>query len=139
VKDGLKISQMRVGQTHEHKFLVTEEVIELFARATGDFNPLHLDEEYARKTIFKARVAHGMLSVGVISGVLGTQFPGPGTIYLSQTVRFLKPVFLGDEITVRVKVLELIPDKKRARLETTCLNQNGQVVVSGEAQVMPSS
>jgi 3-hydroxybutyryl-CoA dehydratase len=112
-------------------------MIERFAQATGDNNPIHLDEEYAKGTMFKKRVAHGMLLAGILSGVLGTQFPGIGTIYMSQTLRFSKPVFIGDEIALSLKVLELIHEKNRVRLETVCTNQGGDTVLSGEALVMP--
>ena len=116
---------------------VTQDEIKLYAEASGDYNPIHLDEEYAKETIFKTRVAHGMLSAGVLSGILGTEFPGVGTIYLSQTLKFMRPVFIGDEITFKLKVLELIQEKNRIRIETVCVNQTGKIVVSGEALLMP--
>ena len=134
---GLTISQLSVDQTYDKKVTVTAEMIERFAEATGDRNPVHLDEEYAKGTIFKTRVAHGMLSAGVLSGILGTEFPGVGTIYLSQTLKFMRPVFIGDEITFQLKVLELIQEKNRIRIETICENQKGETVVTGEALVMP--
>ena len=134
---GLTISQLSVDQTYDKKVTVTAEMIERFAEATGDYNPIHLDEEYAKETIFKTRVAHGMLSAGVLSGILGTEFPGVGTIYLSQTLKFMRPVFIGDEITFKLKVLELIQEKNRIRIETVCVNQTGKIVVSGEALLMP--
>jgi 3-hydroxybutyryl-CoA dehydratase len=112
---------------------VTEDDIELFAKATGDFNPVHLDQAYAEKTIFKGRIAHGLLSVGIIYTVLGNILPGHGTIYLSQEVKFLAPVKIGDTITARVEVLELIPEKNRAKFKTTCINQDGKVVIDGVA------
>jgi 3-hydroxybutyryl-CoA dehydratase len=112
-------------------------MIERFAQATGDHNPIHLDENYAKGTIFKTRVAHGMLQAGILSGILGTRFPGVGTIYLFQTLKFLKPVFIGDEITFRLRVVELLKEKNRARLETVCINQRGETVLTGEALVMP--
>ncbi len=129
--DGLK-----VGQLYESRATISEEMIERFAQATGDHNPIHLNEDYAKGTIFKRRVAHGMLQAGILSGVMGTRFPGVGTIYLSQTLTFLKPVFIGDEITFRLRVLELIKEKSRVRLETVCINQRGETVLTGEALVM---
>ncbi len=137
VKKGLSLERLVVGQTHEHSVVISEEMIRLFAEATGDFNPIHLDEDFARSSAFERRVAHGLLTAGVMSGVLGTRFPGLGTIYLSQTLKFVKPVFIGDEITVRLKVLEIIPAKNRLRLETVCLNQDGEAVLVGEAVVLP--
>ena len=126
-----------MGQTYETTLTVDEKRIAAFAEATGDDNPIHFDDEAAAKSIFGRRVAQGMLTAGFISGVFGTQFPGSGTIYMSQTVRFQRPVFIGDDITVRLKVVELWPEKNRIRVETTCLNQKGQEVLSGEAMVMP--
>lgn len=129
--------RLTVGQTYKKSFAITAELIEGFARVTGDYNPIHLDEDYARQTIFEKRVAQGMLGAGILSGVLGCQFPGTGTIYLSQTLKFLKPVFIGDEITLRLEVLEIINAKNRVRLETAFTNQKGEAVITGEALVMP--
>ncbi|MGD9045678.1 MAG: MaoC family dehydratase [Desulfobacterales bacterium] len=131
------IDQLTVGQTYKTSFAITAGLIEGFSRVTGDHNPIHLDEEYARQTIFKKRVAQGMLGAGLLSGILGCQFPGTGTIYLSQTLKFLKPVFIDDEITLRLEVLEIINAKNRVRLETAFTNQNGEAVITGEAWVMP--
>jgi len=137
MEKGMMIDQLEVGQIHESSVTITEEMIERFAQATGDHNPIHLDEDYAKGTIFKTRVAHGMLQAGILSGVIGTRFPGVGTIYLSQTLKFLKPVFIGDEITFRLMVVELLKEKNRARLETVCINQRGETILTGEALVMP--
>jgi len=137
MEKGTTLDQLQIGQIHESRVTITEEMIECFAQATGDYNPIHLDEDYAKGTIFKTRVVHGMLQAGILSGILGTRFPGVGTIYLSQTLKFMKPVFIGDEITFCLKVLELIKEKNRVRLETVCTNQRGETVVSGEALVMP--
>ena len=137
MEKGITINQLKAGQTHESSVTITEEMIERFAQATGDNNPIHMDEDYAKGTIFKTRVAHGMLQAGILSGVLGTRFPGVGTIYLSQTLKFLKPVFIGDEITLRLTVLELLEEKNRVSLETVCINQRGETVLTGEALVMP--
>lgn len=129
--------QLGVGKTYETRITITEEMVAHFARATGDYNPIHMDDEYARGTIFKRRVAHGMLHAGLISGIMGTSFPGEGTIYLAQTLKFLKPVFIGDEITYRLQVIECRKERNRVRLETTCINQKGETVLAGEALVMP--
>ena len=134
---GLTLDQLSMGQTHQSKCTVTQEMVEEFAKATGDHNPIHLDESYARGTVFRARVAHGMLLAGILSGVLGMQFPGVGTIYLSQSLKFVKPVFLGDEVTWHIKIIELLKERNRARLETVCANQRGETVLTGEALVMP--
>lgn len=107
----LSIDQISLGQTYETTVQVDEKRIAAFAQATDDDNPIHFDDEAAAKSIFGRRVAQGMLTAGFLSGVFGTQFPGSGTIYLSQTVRFLRPVFIGDAITMRLKVLELWPEK----------------------------
>ena len=135
MEKGITINQLKIDQTHQSSFTITEEMIERFSQATGDNNPIHLDEDYAKGTIFKHRVAHGLLQAGILSGVLGTRFPGIGTIYLSQTLKFWNPVFIGDEITLSLKVLELIKEKTRVRLETICTNQKGETVLTGEALV----
>jgi 3-hydroxybutyryl-CoA dehydratase len=131
--------QLEIGKTYETRITITEEMVEHFARATGDYNPIHMDENYARGTIFRKRVIHGMLHAGLISGIIGTRFPGEGTIYLTQTLKFLKPVFIGDEVTYRIKVLEYSQGKNRLRLETVCLNQSGETAMTGEALVVPSN
>jgi 3-hydroxybutyryl-CoA dehydratase len=114
---------------------VTETDITLFAGITGDMNPAHIDEEYAKGTVFGGRIAHGMLVAGFISAVLAMKLPGPGTIYQEQTLSFLAPVRIGDTITATVEILELGPKKKTARLKTTCTNQHGVIVLDGLAAV----
>jgi len=128
---------MRIGDSAQIVKTITEGDIELFARATGDFNPVHLDAAYADKTMFKGRIAHGLLSVGFFSAILGNILPGHGTIYLSQEVKFVAPVRIGDTITAKVEVIELIPEKNRARFRTSCVNQDGKLVVDGIAWTMP--
>jgi len=107
-----------------------------YAEITGDSNPAHLDEEFAKGTVFKGRIAQGILSAGLISAVIGTRLPGSGTIYLSQTLRFTAPVRLGDAITAMVEVIDIDIEKNRATLHTTCVNQDGKMVIDGEANVM---
>jgi 3-hydroxybutyryl-CoA dehydratase len=124
-----------VGQRAEFRKTVTETDVVLFAGITGDFNPAHIDEVAASESRFGGRIAHGMLSASFISTVLGTRLPGPGTIYLEQALRFTAPVRIGDTVTARVEVAELLP-KRRARLTTTVLNQKGEAVVEGEALVV---
>jgi 3-hydroxybutyryl-CoA dehydratase len=135
----LDLERLEVGKIYETTITITEMMVEHFARASGDYNPIHMNEDYARGTIFKARVVHGMLHAGIISGIIGTHFPGPGTIYLSQTLKFLKPVFICDEVTYLLKVLEYLQEKNRLRLQTVCINQKGETAVNGEALVIPPS
>ena len=136
-RKGLTIEQLAVGQTYRESFVITAEMIESFAHVTRENNPIHLDEDYAKGTIFGTRVAQGMLQAGLLSGVLGTHFPGVGTIYLSQTLKFLRPVFIDDEVTLRLEVLELISEKNRVRLKTSFTNRNDETIITGEAVVMP--
>jgi 3-hydroxybutyryl-CoA dehydratase len=129
--------ELGVGKTCEIGITITEEMVDNLARATGDYNPIHMDEDYAGGTIFKTREAHGMLHAGLISGIVGTRFPGTGTVYLPQTLKFLKPVFIGDEVTYRLKVLKYFREKNRLRLETVCVNQKAETALTGETLVMP--
>jgi 3-hydroxybutyryl-CoA dehydratase len=114
---------------------ITEDDIRLFAMVSGDHNPIHLDAEYAERSLFGKRIAHGFLIGSLISAVLGNDLPGPGSIYLGQTLRFLAPIHIGDTVTVTVKVIGLREDKRIVTLHTTCINQHGTVVLSGEATV----
>lgn len=125
-----------VGQWAELSKTVSEADLVLFAGVTGDFNPAHMDEQWASRSMFKGRIAHGMLSAGLISAVLGTRLPGPGTIYLSQELRFLAPVRIGDTITARVEIVEILEGRNRVRLDTKVRNQDGKIVVDGTAWVM---
>jgi 3-hydroxybutyryl-CoA dehydratase len=134
---GKTIDELKVGQTAQFSKTITETDIYLFAGITGDFNPAHVDEAYAKKTFFKTRIAHGMLTASFISTVIGTMLPGPGCVYLSQEVRFLAPVKIGDTVSAVVEIEEIRPEKKRIRLKTTCTNQDGTVVVDGQAVVSP--
>lgn len=102
-----------------------------------NFNPAHINEDYAKNNFFKTRIAHGMLSAGFISTVIGNELPGTGSIYVKQDLRFLAPVRIGDTITVRIEIIEIIAEKKRVRLKTTCINQEGTQVLDGEAIVSP--
>ncbi len=130
---GKTIDKIIMGDSAQISNTITEKTIKDFAEATGDFNPIHLDQTYAEKTYFKGRIAHGVLSVGYISSVLGNLLPGPGGILLSQDVKFLAPVKIGDVITARVEVIELLPEKNRVKFKTTCTNQKDDVVVDGTA------
>lgn len=125
-----------VGQTASFSKTITESDVYTFAGLSGDLNPAHINEEYAKNTRFGGRIAHGMLSAGLISAVIGMQLPGPGTIYMGQTLKFLAPVHFGDTVTATVKVLSIDEERHRAVLETTCTNQENALVVSGEAKVL---
>jgi 3-hydroxybutyryl-CoA dehydratase len=127
--------EIRVGQAAQVSKEITDADLTLFAAVTGDFNPVHFDPIYAAGTSFKERIAHGMISAGLISGVIGMKLPGPGTIYLQQTLHFLAPVKVGDVVTASVEVTDLL-EKHRVRLKTKCVNQNGAVVLDGEALVI---
>ena len=130
------IDQLQPGMSACTSKTVTEADIILFAGISTDVNPAHLDEEYAKKTQFGGRIAHGMLSAGLISDVLGNKLPGPGTIYLSQSLNFRRPVNIGDTVTFRVTAKDKKDDKKFVTFECTGTNQDGKVVVDGEAVVM---
>lgn len=134
---GKTINELAVGESAEFSKTVSESDIYLFAGVSGDMNPAHINEAYARTTFFKSRIAHGLLPAGFISNVLAMKLPGPGTIYLRQELNFKAPVRIGDTITAQVEVLEIIKEKKHVRLRTTCTNQDGTVVLDGEAVVSP--
>lgn len=119
-------------------FAITDDAVRAFAQLTGDIIPFHLDDTYAANTIFKERICHGMLMGSYIGSVIGSHFPGFGTIYLSQTLYFRKPVKPGDTVIVTITVKEMLP-KERVKLDTRCTNQHGECVVGGEAAVIPPS
>lgn len=128
--------EIKVGDSAELTRKLKEEDIELFAVISGNVNPSHVDEEFAKSDIFHKVIAHGMWGGALISAVLGTELPGPGTIYLNQSLNFRQPVGLGDTITVRVTVIEKMPDKKRLLLDCECFNQDGETVIKGKAEVI---
>ena len=130
------VAEIRVGDGASLQRQVTERDIQLFAAVSGDVNPAHVDALYAKTSHFHQIIAHGMLGGSLISSVLGTQFPGPGTIYLGQTLKFLKPVHIGDTLTVTVSVISLNTGNRHVRLDTRCINQDGDVVIEGEAEVI---
>jgi len=129
-------SELSVGQTSELIHTISEKDILLFAAASGDNNPVHLDEAYAQNSCFGRRIMHGMYTGALISRLLGTQFPGPGTIYLSQTLNSLKPVFVGDVLTIRLEVVNLHASKPVATLACEVRNSTGATVTVGESIVM---
>lgn len=132
----MRIDEMAPGLSAEQAKTVTEADVVLFAGITGDFNPVHVDAEAAARSRFGGRIAHGMLSAGLISAVIAMKLPGPGAIYMTQSLRFTKPVKIGDTVTARVEVIEVLAAKKRVRLATTCRNQRGETVLDGEALLM---
>lgn len=133
---GKTISEIRIGDKASISRTISESDVYLYAGITGDLNPAHMDEESSKNTLFKGRIAHGMLTAGLVSAVLGMQLPGPGTIYLSQELNFKAPVKFGDTIKAEVEVVEIIKEKI-LKLRTTCQNQNGVIVLEGHATVMP--
>ncbi len=132
--EGCFFEDLSVGQKASFGKTITEADIVLFAAVTGDTNPMHLNAEYAKDSIFGERIAHGMLAAGLITKVMGTQLPGPGTIYLSQSLRFRKPVRIGDTVTATVEITALNAEKSRATLTTVC-TVKGEPVLEGEALV----
>lgn len=131
---GLALEDLTVGMTASYRHTVTAADVQAFADVSGDHNPVHLDEDFARTTRFNGRIAHGMLSASFVSTTIASRLPGPGTIYLSQNLVFRAPVRIGDTVEVRVEVVELVPERHRARLACTC-TVAGEVVLDGEATV----
>ncbi|KRW62416.1 MaoC family dehydratase [Pseudomonas sp. TTU2014-080ASC] len=127
--------ELEVGQTASYSKTVTERDIQLFAEVSGDHNPVHLDAEYAASTMFKERIAHGMFSGALISAAVACELPGPGTIYIGQTMSFTAPVKFGDTLTVRLEILEKLP-KFRVKVATRVFNQDDQLVVDGVAEIL---
>ena len=129
---------LQPGEKASRTTTITDEMVRTFAALTGDNNPVHLDDTYAATTRFGRRIAHGMIAAGLISAALANDLPGPGTVYLSQTLKFKAPVYPGDTITTTVEVKSVRPDKPIVTLNTTCANQENKVVLEGEAVVMVS-
>lgn len=134
---GKTICELRVGDAAFFEKTITDADVLLFAGVSGDMNPVHIDETYAKQSIFKHRICHGGLVSALFSTVLGTTLPGNGTIYLSQSSKFVSPVYLNDTIKAMVEVIEIIESKNRVIFKTTATNQHDQVVIIGEATVMP--
>ncbi len=127
---------LNIGDTFSTSRLVTDELIRKFAEVSGDYNPIHLDEGFAKTTRFGKRIAHGMLSGAFISAVLGNEFKDRKIVYLSQTMKFTAPVFIGDTVTATGTITNIREDKNIVTLETVCTNQNGETLVKGDAAVM---
>ncbi len=134
---GKTINEIEIGEEASFTKTVSEADVYNYAGVTGDFNPAHINESFAKKTMFGGRIAHGMLSAGFISTVLGTKLPGPGCIYVSQDLKFTAPVHFGDTITAKVKVINKNVEKNRVELETECINQKDDTVIKGKAVLMP--
>jgi 3-hydroxybutyryl-CoA dehydratase len=135
---GYDLEDLVIGMNASFTKTLTERDVVLFADASGDTNPVHLDEEYAKRTRFGGRIAHGMLSASVISAAIATRLPGPGSIYLSQSLNFRRPVKIGETVRASVTVKEILSGKRRAVLQTIC-EVDGRVVVEGDAVVLPTS
>ena len=133
----MTIQEMKIGDSASTAKTISEADVYLFAGITGDHNPAHINEEASKKTAFGGRIAHGILSAGLISAVLAMKLPGPGTIYLGQELKFTKPVRFGDTVTATCTVSEILAEKNIVKLETICTNQKGEVVIKGMATVMP--
>ena len=132
----IKFADLKIGDKASMSKTVTEYDVYTFAGVTGDYNPVHIDAEYAKTTMFKERIAHGMLSAGFISAVIGTALPGANSIYMGQELSFKAPVKIGDTVTATVEVIEKIEEKHRVILRTTVTNQDGVVVVDGKATML---
>jgi len=135
---GKTIADLTAGDHAEITRVVQDADVAAFVEAVGDYNPVHSDAGYAATTPFKEPIAPGIFTAGLISAVIGTQLPGPGAIYLSQSLRFAKPVKAGDIVTARAEIAEVIRERNRVRIHTVCTNQHGEEVLSGEAWVMPT-
>ena len=134
----ITIEEIEMGMVRHLRKTVTDEDIEMFAQVSTDRNPVHLDDDYARDTIFEGRIAHGMLTAGLISAVIGEQLPGHGTVYLGQSLKFLAPVRPGDTVVAEVEVIGIEHAKRRVQLSTRCM-VNGKKVLLGEATVLAPS
>jgi 3-hydroxybutyryl-CoA dehydratase len=132
---GYYLEDLSVGQSAQMSRVVTEETISKFAEISGDTNPVHLNEDYAKTTLFKGRIAHGMLAASYISAIFGTQLPGPGAIFVSESLRFKAPVRIGDEVVASVTIRDINMEKRRVTFDCAC-TVNGKVVMDGEALIM---
>lgn len=134
---GKTVAELTVGEKATFTKTVSEADVYMYAGVTGDMNPAHINEAYAKNTFFKTRIAHGMLLGGFISAVIAMQLPGPGTIYVNQELNFKAPVLLGDTVTAIAEVTEIDEEKNRVVLKTTCVNEEGTLLVDGSALVSP--
>ena len=134
---GLTIKELSIGDKAYFQKTITETDVYLYAGITGDLNPAHINQVEAEKTMFQGRIAHGMLTAGLVSAVIGMQLPGPGSIYLGQELKFMAPVRMGDTIKAEVEIIEKLDEKNRIKLNTICTNQKGVEVLKGVATIMP--
>ncbi len=131
----MKITDVKLGHTESYKTVIGREKVDAFGKATGDYNPVHFDEDFCAGTMFKKPIAHGMLTGSLFSTIFGTVYPGEGSIYAGQSLKFLKPVYIGEELTAEIVVKEVIEEKKICIIETTCYNNKEEKVVTGEATI----
>lgn len=129
------MARFEIGQKASFGKTITETDVVSYAGLSGDFNPIHVDRQFAQTTRFEQRIAHGLLTTSLLSGVLGMHLPGPGSVYMGQTLRFVRPVFINDTITATAEVLQYDPEKGNILLKTECRNQNGEIVLEGEAKM----
>ncbi len=134
---GKKINELRIGDKASFGKTITETDICLFSGISGDFNPIHINDEIGKESRFKNRIAHGLLTASLISTVIGTKLPGIGTLYYEQNLKFTAPVFIGDTIRAEVEVIEIFQEKNIVKLKTTCRKSNGDIVIEGDATVLP--
>jgi len=132
----MRFSDLSVGQSVERSREMTEELVNRYAELTGDFSPVHVDEEAAKQTRFGTRIAHGMISAGFLSAIIGMELPGPGTIWVAQSFKFKQPVKLGDTVTWTVTIAELFPKNQRATVKTVARNHRGELVIDGEGTIL---
>ena len=137
MKRGKTIQEIEIAEKSTFTKTINGAGIVNYAGITGDFNPVHINSEYAQKTKFKGRIVHGMLSVGLISTILGNDLPGPGSIFVSQNINFIAPVRIGDTVTASVKVIDKDEEKNKLYLETICKNEKDNLIIDGEAVIMP--
>lgn len=137
--ENIPFEQLTIGTKASLTRTLTDEDLLLFAKVSGDTNPVHLDEAFASSTQFAGRIAHGMWTASLISCALATRLPGPGGIYLGQELKFMRPVKVGDTVTVELEIIDINPRRKRATVATNVVNQDGKTVVKGQAEVMPAT
>lgn len=137
-KDGYKFEDLEVGMSHETQHTISEDDVQMFAKVSGDYNPIHMDDAYAKKTPFGQRIAHGALTASYISGILGNDLPGPGAVFTDLEMRFRRPVFIGATVTARAEITEMNERGNRVTLKVVC-SVEGKPVVTGQAKVMVPS
>lgn len=137
LQKGKSIKELNIGDNYKKEIMVTDKAVEYFAKASGDKNPIHLDEEYASKTVFKQRVVHGVLLIGVVSGILGLEFPGPGSIAREITAKFAKPVYINDTISIEITIIKLVEKLNLCTISYKVYNSSKELAVKGEAVILP--